>query len=505
MGSLLGYLSAGTALFLNDRYRHDLSDISWFDRVYPPNWPAYREARGRSYIQNARRSLDEQNFSAAFHQLRAGLARYPRDRDGRLLMGQMFVATGRDDLAQKVLVDGLEFHSADLDYLRDTVTFLSRRQNDQEVIRIAHQILPQLDAVSPASRFLAVSLANSLYFRGRFDQAEDVLSSYDLADTPDGRLLVAKIEWDRGFPELALALIERLADEFPANGQIYRTQVRWLVSQGQTDSARRASLLRRLKFPEQAQPRIDLLYAYEETNDHDAVDSEARALLREFGDQYPVILQLGDFAANQGRPALARQVLEHCRVLDMPIEGASLMLVEALIVDARYREALGIARDTLDSHPDWEDSLAPIFNGLRAICYFALGEREEANLFLNSYLSLDGVRAENLVAVAERLIAVGADREARIVLNHAVSTDPLNQPALARLIKFDLGASDAPDLPANIAKLLDMRRASPELLRHAYDRLGEDRYVFVENRNDLLDRLLDSLRGKARTDLAARG
>lgn len=497
-----GYLAAGTALYWNDRYRHNLTEISWFDRIYPPNWSTYRQARGLSYIHAAEESLAAGNFPKAFHQLRSGLARYPDHREGRLLLSEMFMAANRPDLAQNTLQEGLPHHGLNRDYLERTVRFLFARKQDDAVARIAHALLPKLEPQSAESHFLAMSLANALYFRGRFDQAEDVLRTHQLVSTPDGRFLAAKIEWDRGFTELAMALIDQLANDFPANAEVYRTQVRWLIEQGEIDSARRASLLRRIRFPAQAQPRIDLLYAFDKAGEEHEVSREADALLHDFGSEFAVVLQVGDFAANTGRVELASQVLAHATQSQMPLEGPTLILVESLLVSARYQEALVQAREALDVHPEWEERLAPVFNGLRAICYFALGDREDANLFLNSYLELREVRAENLVAVAERLLSVGADREARQVLDHAVRRDPLNQAALTRLIGHDLAAADAPELPTNVTQLLAMRRAAPQLLRAIYDRLGEDRFIFVPDRQDLLDRLLESLQGKATPHLA---
>ncbi|MCR9297248.1 MAG: hypothetical protein NXI32_31510, partial [bacterium] len=139
--------------------------------------------------------------------------------------------------------------------------------------------------------------------------------------------------------------------------------------------------------------------------------------------------------------------------------------------------------------------IAPVFNGLQAICYVALGEREEANLFLDNYLNLSSLRAENLVAVSERLNSVGATREARRVLEHAVERDPLNQAALAQLIEFDLDSDSASDLPAHLERMLEMRRPSTSLLRRAYEKLGQDRFHFTPNRNELMDQLLVSLSG----------
>lgn len=497
-----GYLAAGTALFLNDRIRHELTGISWVDRLYPPNWPQYRQARGRSYIEQAQASLKQGEFSKAFHQLRAGTARFPEHLEGRLLLGEMFNAAGRPDLAKSTLLTGVEFHATNLAYLQSMISFLFSLQEDHEVTRLARQILPDLPPHSPERKFVATALANALYFRGQFDQSEDTLKSEELLSTPEGRILSTKIEWDRGFPALAQALIGQLARDYPANQEIYRIQVRWLIDQDESNTARRTSLMRRLRFPDQPQPRIDLLFAFDKADEDQSVDEEAASLLREFGQDYAVVLQIGDFAANTGRPDLAKRILDYAEQQEMPLEGPTLMLVEAMIVSSRYEEALAITRRVLDENPDWQERMAPVFNGLQAICFFALGDREDASLFLNSYLGLEAIRAENLVAVADRLLAVGADREARKVLAHAVSQDALNQTALTRLIEFDLTAPDAPQLPENIARLLTMRRTSPELLRKAYDRMGEDRFLFVVNRNHLLDRLLNSLRGTPQPQLS---
>jgi tetratricopeptide (TPR) repeat protein len=314
--------------------------------------------------------------------------------------------------------------------------------------------------------------------------------------------LAARIEWDRGFPDLAIALISQLNREFPKNLTVYRTYVQWLIEQNQTGTARRQSLMRRLSFPAQAQPRIDLLYAYDKSSEENSLEKELDSLFTDFGTQYPVVLQVGDFAANTGRPKLAQRVLSHAKNHALALEGPTLMLVESFIVAERYQEAIETARATLQENPEWEKALAPVFNGLQAIAFFALGDREEANLFLDSYLGLQQIRAENLVAVANRLARVGAQREARRVLSHAVQMDPLNQPALTRLIEFDLEATDAPDLPANLQQLLTMRRASPILLREAYSQLGQDRYLFVESRNEILDQLLVSLTGKSQPNTA---
>lgn len=238
-----------------------------------------------------------------------------------------------------------------------------------------------------------------------------------------------------------------------------------------------------------------MLYAFDKAGEEIAVENDAQSLLREFHGNYSVLLQLGDFAANTGRVDVAQHVVTQATQQSMALEGPALMVVEAIITAGDYRSALDQTQQTLADNPEWEDKLAPVFNGLQAICYHALGEREEANLFLGNYLNLDALRAENLVAVSKRLEDVGASREARMVLNHAVQRDSLNQAALTRLIEFDLKSANAPELPSNLRQIMDMRRPPTTLLRQAYDRIGQNRFMFVEDRNQLMQQLLAKLTG----------
>ncbi|MCF3650870.1 tetratricopeptide repeat protein [Synoicihabitans lomoniglobus] len=400
----------------------------------------------------------------------------------------MFQAADRPELARNTLVDGLKYHSADLEYLNQTFSFLFLRQEDQRVVDLVNHLLSDSPASDPRiSTYLGTVLATAYFYRGHFDQAEDTIRANGLQLSTEGRFLSAKIEWDRGFQDLAVALIAQLARENPQNANIYRTHIKWLLETDQADQARHASLLRRISFPEQPQPRIDLLYAYDRMDDDQAVSEEALSLLSDFHDDANALLMLGDFAANAGRPKIAEKVYDQCIASALPSQGPALMLVEAHTVAGNHDRSIALARELLEQHPDWEKSMAPIFNGLQAIAFFALGDRESSSLYLDSFLNLPSVRAENLVAVANRLIDVGAVADARRVLEHAVRTDRLNQPALARLIEFELEATQSPNLPSNLRRLLEMRRPSLKLLSSAYQRLGRDQFIYLPSRNALLD------------------
>ncbi|WP_221029418.1 hypothetical protein [Actomonas aquatica] len=496
LGLIGGYLSVGIALYCNDFYRRGLQEISLWDRLYPPNWPAYSRSRGESMIHLAEAALEEGNLPQAFHLLRSGLARSPQNLTGRRLLTDIYLYLGRKDLAvANALTPLREIPVTDLDwaYCEESIRFLFREQRDETIVSLTTDLLQSAELPVSAAQFLALAQSNALLFRGNFDQAEDTLRRFDLELTPEGRVLSAKIEWERGFQELAVVLIDQLAHEFPTHQEIYSLQNAWLRDSGAPDRARHLSLLRRIDYPDELQPRIDLLTALDATDDDDAVRAETELMLRQFAANPQAALMLGDFAANSGRPEIADHVFAHAAAHQHSTSALALMRVESLIVAQRHAEAVQLTRELLQAHPEWEDQFAPIFNGLLAIANYALGDREAANLYLTDFLNLKNVRAENLVAVAQRLRNVGADQQAVRVLQQAVATDPLNQLALTALIEFELQRPTESDLTAHLSQLLTMRRPSPQLLRQAYQTLGRDRFAFVPGREEVLDRISNEL------------
>jgi hypothetical protein len=222
--------------------------------------------------------------------------------------------------------------------------------------------------------------------------------------------------------------------------------------------------------------------------------TEVDAIFRDFASNSPVILALGDFAANQGDIELARRVLDHSRFHNLGSEGPALMLAESHVVAKRYSEALALIQQFSRENPEWLKRYPAVFNGLQAIASFGLGSRDDGGLYLNTFLSQPSLRAENLVAVSGRLLAIGTTEPARRVLAAATQADPKNQAALTRLIELDLESGRTDELPANLTRLLMMRRPSPTLLAKAARILGSDRHYFLAGRDALLAEIEKAIR-----------
>ncbi len=490
---LLGWLGAAGAAYLFVKYRRDFPAVQFSHMLfYPARQEQYRAARGDFLIDRAKEQLKEQQYREAFYNLRVGSSFSPGNRDGRMLLAQFYVVWQRPDLAHKLLVEGLDANRADREYLQTLFSFLLQRQADHEVIALTADLLGTANpgaAIDDRTRLIAMARATAQFFRGNYDAAEDTLRVYRLMESPDGQILALRIEWERGERDTALARLQALTEQIPENEQVYAQYAAYLRETGRDDELRRLCVLRQLSYPDRPRPRIDLLYLYDKAGDEAAVQTGISELFRDFPNNSEVLLALADFAANSGRPALARQIYEYCKEHNLPWEGPALMTVEAYVVAKQYNEALEACRQMIKDNPEWGKRFYSVFNGLQAIANYGLKDIEAAQLFLNNFLNQAGVRADNLVAVSNRLMTVGAKDQARQVLAQAVRTDPLNQTALVGLIRLDIELGNTDTLPASLRTLLTMRKPPRELLETAYNRLASDRYLFAPGRAALLEEL----------------
>ena len=490
---VFGWIGTATAAFLFVKYQRGFAEVHFTDMLMlPSRWQQYQIARGDFYIKTAQEQLKAEKYREAFYSLRIGVTKSPGNKDGRLLLAQFYIAWKRPEQAKQLLLEGLPYHSDDRDYLKLLFSYLLQQQEDERTLRICHNLLGADKILSERNQLIALAAASASFFRGNYDQAEDVMKSYGLDTTRDGRLLAIRIDWERDLKNLALEHLHQLASEFPNDEEVYAQTVSYLRDAGRDTEARHESFLRALGHPENARARIDLLYSLKNEGDSAGVQTNIEGIFNDFDHNPKALLALADFAANTGDAKLARRIYEHAKAMKFDSQGAGLMIVEANIVSQNYQAALEIVRQLLKENPSWAKSYALVFNGLQAIAHYGLGDGESAQLFLNNFLRQGNIRADNLVAVSKRLLGVGAKRQARQVLEQAFQSDPLNQAALTNLIQLDLELNNTDVLPKNITKLMSMRKPSAIILVTAYRKLGSDLFLFSPGRGVLLQNLRDA-------------
>lgn len=485
--TLAGYVSLATAAFLFLRYHHDLAALAWLDVALPSRWPRYREARGNHEVAIAQEKFRAGRLPEALIYARAGLARAPANREGRLLVAQVLMIARRPDAARDAMLDGLPFHRADPKFLTPLFGLLLQRQEDDRTIALARDFLQHGPGGEP-TRIACLAGATAAWLRGNYDQAEDFLrGAPGLAEARDGRLVAAKIDAERGYRDLALVELRALAADFPNDLEAHTELVARLRQAGLRDEARRLSLSFQFAHPAEAAPRIELLHAYRDDGDAARVAREVEALTQDFATNAPALLALADFAANTGDVALARRLVEHARQHKLPWEPHAFLVIEATVVKRDFRSALDTINRLTAENSDWRERYPGLIDSLQALSYLGVGDAEASRLLLASFLHQPLLRAENLVALANRFAALGADEPARQILARAIDVDPLNQAALTRLVEFDLNLNRIDELPAHLQRLVAMRRPSPDILRVAQHKLGSDLFLFSRERAPALD------------------
>jgi hypothetical protein len=476
---LAAYLAAATAAYVFIRYHRGVSAAQFADLALPSRWPHYRMIRGEHRLQEARRHADEGKFREALMFARAGLAEAPASREGRLLLADLLLAGQRPEFARQTLLDGLRFHAADAEFLQRVFTLLLQRQEDSEVIRLGRAHLALAPPGSNTEQVLALAVATANYVRGNYDAAErHVLQAPPLHCTRAGRLLLARIERDRGYSELAVVAFGQLAHDFPDDGEIHREWVAGLRRQGRVDDARRATLAFQIAHPADPPSRIALLVAYRDVGDMDRGATEVGSYLRDFANDRRALLRLAEFAAESGDSALVDRIRRRVEPRGLAADAYAFLAAEAQITAHQYREALAYIHRELDRSRQWSLEERGLFDSLRAIAYAGLHDDANSRQCLRSFFGQANLRAENLLAVANRLVAANALELARGVLLRAADVDPSNQPALARLIELDLELNRVDDLPPRLEQFLRMRRPSRDILRVARQKLGSDLFLF---------------------------
>jgi thioredoxin-like negative regulator of GroEL len=478
-----GYVTCAVGLYFVARVAFHSENVRFADLAMPTRWHRYRAARGDDHVAEAQRLMEKGLRREALSLARAGVAQSPANRDGRLVLARLLFEAGRADSACATLVDGLSLHASHDDYLRALFTALLREQRDAQVAGLARDLLAGRDVPLPRQHLLALAGATARYFRGEFDQADDFLERpAGLADSRDGRVLATKIDWARGYRELALLSLRTLAREFPHDAEVRSELVHRLLDLGLHDEARRETLAFQIAHPALAGPRIDLLRFFRANPDPSRAAREADILLEEFAADPAALAAVGEFAAKAGDSALARRLLDLARARAQPWELHALLLIEALVVQRDFRGALATADDLARREPNFAAAQQARLNSLLAVAHFGLGNIDAGRLFLANFLRQSYLRADNLLAIAQRLVEVGAYEPARDALVRAVAADPLNQAALTRLVELELNLNRIDELPAHLARLVTMRQPSPDVLRVAQLKLGGDLYLFSADR-----------------------
>ncbi|WP_309385433.1 tetratricopeptide repeat protein [Cerasicoccus frondis] len=486
---VIGYVTLATALYFFFKEVQKFDDVEYADMfTILFHRDEHRAKVGDYQIEMAKTMLEDGNYGDAFKFLREGVQRSPQNLEGRLLVSEYFIYIPnlRDiDRAVTLLREGLPYAHEDPAYLKRYIQLMLRQQEDQEVIDIADEILAE-NPNEEIATLLSTAAATAHLYRGNFDEAEDFVKEYDLESDIEGLLLSAKISWERGAQRAAVAKLEANLGKFQTNEPIYAQLSQYYRDLEEYEKARQYAVLRNIDAPLAVSPRVDLLYTLSLTGQDERAEAEANAILRQFRNDEKAMLRLANYATDEGKIDLARRIYEQALENDFPIAPFALLLIESHITAKDFEGAISFSEELAKERPDWLEQNLPIFNSLRSVAYYGVGNMNLADIYISQFLQEPNLRAESLMAVSRRFTQLNGDALARRVLKQAYENNPKNQSALSNLIEIEIKTGNAAELGNYLKKLLQMRRPSAVILEQAYEKLGSDRFIYTPDRENLL-------------------
>ncbi len=467
---LLGGWIAGTAAVRLVAWKRGVVGVSYFDLLVPSRWPDYRAALSRHHWAQAQKAHSEGRIREVFPLLHAVLREDPKNIEARRLMGVYYIRAGYFKFAVECLELGLPAAAADLDYLKLIFGVLEEQQDDEHALALCKRFLPAEPTESLSELYLALQAATAHFYRGRYDQAEALVAEWGLERSVEGQLLLARCDWERGLADAAIERLEREVFRFAGRDELERELLRFKREKGDGGEWRRQAHLRVLALPDGPGPRVDWIASLLSTRHADAL-LEIERFLADFGRDANALVLLAGLASDFADPVLAARVRETARLARLPSNAFALAEVQAAINANNpalcLELALEAAKANVEGNPHFQSALA----GLRALAFYAKGEKERGEIELQVFTNHDGTRAADGVWLAREMRRRGADLPAQRLLQSAVNLDPLNQAALTELVRVlvDLGRYD--EVAIHLPRLLAMRKPSREVLRELALRL----------------------------------
>ncbi len=490
--AVAAWITVALAAFLFLKHTRDIETGRFADLLFF-RWEEYRVAWGEDYIRRGKELIEDNEFAEGFHFLRVGVGRSPENIEGRLLLANLMLAQNRSDRGARLLMEGLPYGVEDTDYLTSTLRVLLLTEQDTEIRQIAEEYLPEEPVMEDRYIIIAFAAARASFHRGDFDHAVQLINDYRLGASNNGRILLARIDWERGRRSEALERLEEMARQRPDSDEVYVYLTRYHHELGNVDAAERYAVIRQLNNPLGATPRIDLLYIYHETGDTRRLEQEIDSLLREFRGDVETIHHLAQFALDIEDVGLARRILDHTQARNMDPSIPGIVLVHSLIQTGQYEAGQELAERLSQEVDHFEENFRPQLLAIAAIANYAAGDRANGDLNLNQFLSAGELRPSNYITYADKLVEIGYPDVARRILAQAQRNNPRSQSLLTGLIRLDMARGDGPSIISNIRKLMDMRLPSPEVLTEAYLFLSSDRFLYSDERLEILEALESTL------------
>lgn len=489
------WLIAVVSLFFFVKYRSGHTTVKFTHIIgLPFTLKDYRESKGKFWIELGLEAAKQNQWHTAFGLLRQGLPHDPSHEEARRYLAQIYLMAGRPELARGVLLEGLPYHSDQDTYLRTVITTLFSQQADEAVVEAVDGVLKNGDLPLQTQRMLAVAKLYALFNRDRFEQIPAAIESGGLRDAVEAKFIEARVAWETGTPETALALLRVLHARVPQDGEIYRTLLLYLRESDRMDEARRLALSRSVARPNEPDAYLDFISICAEAGEVERQNQAINDYLRLFALDANALTRLSIWASRTGAASLAWRIVELCPLGSEAARNTRLLAIEAELALKTYTEADRRAAEALAADLGWNQSQRLTLLGMQGIAQIGLGKVTEGQGLLARMLDSSAVAAPSLTSLAKQARRAGDEAAAVRMLERALKMDASHQPALIELLEIQMAAGHLDRSLDLVERLPQTRKPSPVFMRSLIEQLESDAYLYVPARHGVVDKLQNRLR-----------
>lgn len=513
---VIGWLSVAGALYFYFKkgirfdaagigVREHGTNLSWDEVTYgkmialPFRMDAHRKELGDFYLRRSESSIEEKNFGEALDLLRLGVTLSPTNLRGRRILSEFFdYGFKQPDDAADILVTGVKYGGfKDADYMSHVYRFLLHHEYDERIIKLGEDLLKEDVELDKVSRVTALATATAFYNLYKFDRAQEFIQKYELADVPEGNILLAQMHWQRGEAEEAILLLDRTSAKFPNAAQIFSRISDFLLDAGDPKRALRTIVLAQVSNPASLELAVKVLQRLHDENQMERLDSSFADVMENFATDRNSCLIIATTVADMGLPEHCRQVQTQADNLGIEEPRLSLAILKAQLLKGEDAEAQKLAEKLLQEADSWKVGYQKtLVICMKALSHFGQGQNEIGNNLLRDLFKTEIILPpdDEIHAMAQLFQRREFPAQSRKLLIFGREKFPSYRPILEDIARQDLDTGNFVSLPKSIRDLLGVKRKNSKLLMECRKKLASDFFLFVPEQRDLLDSLANSLR-----------
>jgi tetratricopeptide (TPR) repeat protein len=302
---LAAYLSCVTLLWGYYSVSRGVPGVHWADIAMPWRFSRVESALASFHFADAKRLWEKKEYGPSILSARSAVAEDPRNLKARLFLADCWRQAGRFQEAVRVLRTGIEVNANDPRLQGAVVQTCLDTGQFEDLLKVLRQDFPAhgvrlLDG--PAGPFQLAEVKAVLEVSGAA-AAEAVAKRHaGLNEIPMAAPLLAQIDWELGFKDLALDRLRRARGREPGDSKIQDAFVETLLRMGRSEDARDAARQFFESFPLLASSQLRMLEAFDSRNGRDNRIWSAKCIrfLEQFRHDPVALGQLASLAASKG-------------------------------------------------------------------------------------------------------------------------------------------------------------------------------------------------------------